>query len=53
MQLSSWRWAQCCSKYVEDSNKNITDEIVRLVGHLTESKDKCRLYAANLFVEHF
>jgi len=26
---------------------------VHQVRHLPESKDKCRLYAANLFVEHF
>jgi hypothetical protein len=36
MQLSSWRWAQSCSKHVEDSNKHIIEEIVRQVGYLPE-----------------
>jgi hypothetical protein len=36
MQLSSWRWAQSCSKHVEDLNKHIIEEIVRQVGHLPE-----------------
>jgi len=36
IQLSSWRWAQSCSKDVEDSNKHIIEEIVRQVGHLPE-----------------
>ena len=36
MQLSSWRWAQSCSKRVEDSNNHLIEEIVRQVGHLPE-----------------
>ena len=36
IQLSSWGWAQSCSKHVEDSNKHIIEEIVRQVGHLSE-----------------
>jgi hypothetical protein len=36
MQLSSWGWAQSCSKHIEDSNKHIIEEIVRQVGHLPE-----------------
>jgi len=36
LQLSSWRWAQSCSKHVEDSNKHIIGENVRQVDHLPE-----------------
>ena len=36
IQLSFWRWAQSCSKHVEDSNKHIIEETVRQVGHLAE-----------------
>jgi hypothetical protein len=36
IHLSSWGWAQSCSKHVEDSNKHIIEEIVRQVGHLPE-----------------
>jgi len=36
IQFSSWRWAQSCSKHVEDSNKHIIEEIVRQVGYLPE-----------------
>jgi hypothetical protein len=36
IQLSSWRWAQSCSKHVEDSNKHIIEEIVRQVGYQPE-----------------
>jgi len=36
VQLSFWRWAQSCSKHVDDSNKLIIEEIVRQVGHLPE-----------------
>jgi len=36
IQLSSWGWAQSCSKHVEDSNKHIIEEIVRQGGHLPE-----------------
>jgi hypothetical protein len=36
IQLSSWGWAQSCSKHVEDSNKHIIEVIVRQVGHLPE-----------------
>ena len=34
--MSSWGWAQSCSKHVEDSNKHIIEEIVCQVGHLPE-----------------
>jgi len=36
IQLSSWGWAQGCSKHVEDSNKHIIEETVRQVGYLPE-----------------
>jgi len=36
IQLSSWGWAQSCSKYVEGSNKHITEETVCQVGYLPE-----------------
>jgi hypothetical protein len=36
IQFSAWRWAQSCSKHVEDSNKYIIKEIVRQVGYLAE-----------------
>ena len=36
IQLSSWGWAQSCSKHVEDSNKHIIEEIVRQVGYQPE-----------------
>jgi hypothetical protein len=36
IQLSSWGWAQSCSKHVEDSNKRIIEEIVRQVGYPPE-----------------
>jgi len=45
MQLSSWGWAQSCSKQVEDSNKHITEEIVRQVGHLPEWRIAPSVYA--------
>jgi len=38
----SWRWAQSCSKHVEDSNKYIIEEIVRQVGHLPELYEDAR-----------
>jgi len=34
--MSSWRWAQSCSKHVEDSNRHIIEETVRQIGHLPE-----------------
>ena len=34
--MSSWGWAQGCSKHVKDSSKHIIEEIVRQVGHLPE-----------------
>jgi len=43
IQLSSWGWAQGCSKHVEDSNKNITEETVRQVGYLPELYEDARL----------
>jgi hypothetical protein len=36
LQLSSWGWAQSCSKHVEDSNKHVIEETVSQVGHLPE-----------------
>ena len=36
IQLSSWGWAQSCSKHVEDSNKQIIEEIECQVGYLPE-----------------
>ena len=50
IQLSSWGWAQCCSKHVGDSNKRIIEEIVRQVGHLPDLYedallDKYKIYS--------
>jgi hypothetical protein len=42
IQLSSWRWAQSCSKHVEDSNKHIIEETVHPVGHLPELNEDAR-----------
>jgi hypothetical protein len=42
IQLSSWGWAQSCSKHVEDSNKHIIEEIVCQVGHLPELYEDAR-----------
>jgi len=42
IQLSSWRWAQSCSKHVEDSNKHIIEETVRYVGYLPELYEEAR-----------
>jgi hypothetical protein len=42
IQLSPWRWAQSCSKHVEDSNNHIIEEIVRQVGHLPELYEDTR-----------
>jgi hypothetical protein len=36
IQLSSWGWAQSCSKHVEDSNKHIIGEIVGQAGYLPD-----------------
>jgi hypothetical protein len=36
IQLSSWGWAQSCSKHVEDSNKHIVVETVRQVDYPPE-----------------
>jgi hypothetical protein len=36
IQLSSWGWTHSFSKHVEDLNKHIIEEIVRLVGYLQE-----------------
>jgi len=36
IQLSSRGWTQSCPKHVDDSNKHITEETVRQVGHLPE-----------------
>jgi len=42
IQLSSWGWAQSCSKHVEDSNKHIIEEFVRQVGYLPELYEDAR-----------
>ena len=42
IQLSSWGWAQSCSKHVEDSNKHIIEEIVRQFGYLSELYEDAR-----------
>jgi len=42
MELSSWGWAQSCSKHVEDSIKHIIEETVRQVGHLPELYEDAR-----------
>ena len=42
IQLSSWEWAQSCSKHVQDSNKHIIEEIVRQVGYLAELYEDAR-----------
>ena len=42
MQLSSWGWAQSCSKHVKDLNKHIIEEIVRQVGHLPQLYEEAR-----------
>jgi hypothetical protein len=42
IQLSSWRWAQSCSKHVEDSNKHIIEEVVCQVCHLPELYEDAR-----------
>jgi hypothetical protein len=42
IQLSSWGWAQSCSKHVEDSNKHIIEEIVRQVIYLPELYEDTR-----------
>jgi hypothetical protein len=44
MQLSSWRWAQSCSKHIEDSNKHNVEVIVPQVGYLPEFEPYLRLY---------
>jgi hypothetical protein len=42
IQLSTWGWAHSCSKYVEDSNKHIIEEIVRQVGYLPKFYEDTR-----------
>jgi len=42
IQLSSWGWAEICSKHVEDSNKPIIEETVSQVGHLPELYEDAR-----------
>jgi hypothetical protein len=42
MQLSSWGWAQGCSKHVEYSNKHIIEKIVRQVSYLPELYEDAR-----------
>jgi len=51
IQLSSWRWAQSCSKHVEDSNKHIIEEIVRHVGYLPELYENARPEKYKNFVQ--
>jgi len=41
IQLSSWGWAQRCSKHVKDSNKHILEEIVRQVWLPTRIIRRC------------
>jgi hypothetical protein len=38
--MSSWGWAQGCSKHAEDSNKHIIEEIVPEVGYLPEFQQR-------------
>jgi hypothetical protein len=47
IQLSSWRWAQSCSKHVEDSNKHIIEEIMRQVGHFPELTFNCEVVSTH------
>jgi hypothetical protein len=42
IQLSSWGWAQGCSKHAEDSNKHIIEEFVHQVGYLPELCEDAR-----------
>ena len=42
MQLSSWGWAQSCSKHIENSNKHIIEENVRQVVYLPELYEDAR-----------
>jgi hypothetical protein len=42
IQLSSWGWAQCCSKHIEDSNKHIIKKIVHQVGNHPELYEDAR-----------
>jgi len=40
--LVAVRWAQSCSKHVEDLNKHSIEEIVHQVGHLPELNEDAR-----------
>jgi len=42
IQMSSWRWEHSCSKHVKDSNKHITEKVVRQVGCLPELREDGR-----------
>ena len=42
IQLSSWGWAQGCSKHVEDSNNHTIEETVHQVGFLPELYEDAR-----------
>jgi len=48
IQLSSWGWAQGCSKHVEDSNKHIIEENMRQVGYLPELYEDVRSEKYNI-----
>jgi hypothetical protein len=48
IQLSSWGWAQGCSKRVEDSSKHIIEETVRQVGYLPELYEGARSEKYNI-----
>jgi hypothetical protein len=50
MQLSSWEWAQSCSKHVMESNKHIIEEIVSQVGHLPELYEDARSEKYNTLI---
>ena len=56
IQLSSWRWAQSCSKHVEDLNKHIIEETVRQVGYLPQIIRRCtvrKIYNLNIVSTDF
>jgi hypothetical protein len=40
--IAFWRWAQSCSKHVQDPNKHIIEEIVHQVDHLPELYEDAR-----------
>jgi hypothetical protein len=50
IQLSSWGWAELCSKHLEDSNKHIIEEIVRKFGYLPELYEDARPEKYKIYV---